>query len=282
MSSIITQSHAKINIALDVVSKRADGYHNVKMIMVQCGLCDTLTIEQTDSGIYISSNLHYLPTGEKNLAYKAADLFFKKTGINKGVKIKIQKRIPVAAGLAGGSSNAATVLDALNRLYKAGLSQNELMEMGSIIGADVPYCICGGTMLAEGIGDILTPLPPMPKTAIAIIKPNFSLSTASVYGNLKLEEIENHPDIEAVIKSIKNKDIKAVAENMGNILESVSIKLQPTIAEIKKSLIDEGALGSIMSGSGSSVFALFKDYQTAKKAASSYKDRCYTYAGWTK
>jgi len=274
-------SHAKVNLMLDVIGKREDGYHDVKMIMQQCGLCDTVIMERADSGITLTTNLSFLPTDERNIAYKAAQAFFKYTDISGGVNIDILKRIPVAAGLAGGSGNAAIVLMGLNNIFCTGLSMETLRELGKLLGADVPYCMIGGTMLSEGIGDILSPLPSLPRTPIVLVKPPISVSTAGVY-----KEIGNnsytHPNADSMIEAISNRDIKGVAANMENVMEAVTVGKYPIIQEIKNSLLESGALGAIMSGSGPTVFGLFNDYNTAKTASLRFnRGSFFVYAGWT-
>lgn len=281
MDKILINSHAKINLSLDVTAKRADGYHEVSMIMLQCGLCDNITVEKSDD-ITLSSNLSFLPNNEKNIAYKAAQAFFEYTNIKGGAKIDIVKHIPVGAGLAGGSGNGAAVLIALNRIYGSTLTLDNLCSIGASIGADVPYCIMGGTALAEGIGEKLTPLPVISKTPVLIIKPPFSVSTPLVYQKIDSCSIDKHPNRQLLLDAIEKGDIKTIAENMVNVMEKVTVKMHPVIGEIKKDLVLNGAMGALMSGSGPSVFALFENYSDAKKAALPYKGKYFTYVGWTK
>lgn len=282
MDKILLNSHAKINLSLDVIGKRDDGYHEVLMIMLSCGLCDSITLTRTASGIELTTNLSFLPKGEKNLAYKAAQSFFEYSGINGGVKIELSKRIPVGAGLAGGSGNAAAVLCGLNMLYKANLTEEELCNIGSTLGADVPYCIHAKTMLASGIGERLTRLDDFPKTPIVIVKPPFSVSTPTVYKQIDESPIQTRPDTQLLMGAIKNGDVKTVAQNMVNVMEEVTVKMHPVIGDIKSELLNRGALGALMSGSGPSVFALFDSYDAAKKAAQPFKNKYFTYVGWTK
>ena len=250
-------AYAKINLGLDVLARRADGYHEVRMIMQTIGICDELDIIKTDEpGISITSNREDLPVNEDNLIYKAAALIIDEYDIKGGIKVSLTKNIPVAAGLAGGSTDAATVLKAVNELYGLGLSQDDLMKLGVRIGADVPYCIMGGTALSCGIGEILTPLCPCPKCRLIIAKPDISISTAKVYKALKLENVK-HPDIDAIMRGIENGDIKEVADNMGNVLETVTVAGNPVINDIKKIMKDNGSIGALMSGSGPTVFGLF-------------------------
>ena len=267
MDEISLKALAKINLGLDVLGKREDGYHDVRMIMQTIHLYDRVEIKKTRSPhIHVETNLYYLPVNEDNLVYRAAKLMKDEFQIKEGVRIVLQKFIPVAAGLAGGSSDAAAVLVGMNRIFNLGLKQNKLMELGLKIGADVPFCIMRGTALAEGIGEKLTQLPPMIKCPVLIAKPSISVSTKFVYQNLKLDEQTNHPDIDALMKDIREKDFDGVCAHMGNVLESVTIPNYPVIAEIKQQMMRSGAKASMMSGSGPTVFGLFEDGETAKRA----------------
>lgn len=267
METINLKALAKINLGLDVIRRREDGYHEVRMIMQTIHLYDSLTITKTaDPGISITANLDFLPTNENNLIYKAAKMLFDHYKIKEGVSVDLKKRIPVAAGMAGGSTDAAAVLYGMNELFHLGLKRRKLMELGIKIGADVPYCLMRGTALAEGIGEKLKSLPPMPKCPILIAKPGIGVSTKFVYENLKLDEHTKHPDIYAQIAAIRRKDLKETARLMGNILETVTIFHYPVIEEIKRCMIENGALNAMMSGSGPTVFGLFEDEETAKAA----------------
>lgn len=258
---------AKINLGLDVVRRREDGYHEVRMIMQTIHLYDRLDIKRTkESGIQIQTNLSFLPVNENNLIYKAAKLLMDEFSITDGVSVKLDKRIPVAAGMAGGSTDAAAMLFGMNRLFSLGLTKRQLMERGVQIGADVPYCIMRGTALAEGIGEELSQLPPMVKCPVLIAKPSISVSTKFVYQNLKLDDVTIHPDIDLLIDDIKAKNLYDIAAHMGNVLETVTIPNYPVIDEIKKHMLSHGAVGAMMSGSGPTVFGLFDDEATAKKA----------------
>lgn len=258
---------AKINLGLDVVRRREDGYHEVRMIMQTIHLYDRLDIKRTkESGIQIQTNLSFLPVNENNLIYKAAKLLMDEFSITDGVSVKLDKRIPVAAGMAGGSTDAAAMLFGMNRLFSLGLTKRQLMERGVQIGADVPYCIMRGTALAEGIGEELSPLAPMVKCPVLIAKPSISVSTKFVYQNLKLDDATIHPDIDRLIDDIKAKKLYDIAAHMGNVLETVTIPNYPVIDEIKKHMLSHGAVGAMMSGSGPTVFGLFDDEATAKKA----------------
>ncbi len=267
MDNITLKALAKINLGLDVVRRREDGYHDVRMVMQTIHLYDKLDIVKTkEPGIVIQSNLSYVPTNENNLVYKAGKLLMDEFDIQEGVSVNLQKRIPVAAGMAGGSSDAAAMLYGLNEIFGLGLSRKELMDRGVKIGADVPYCLMRGTALAEGIGEDLTSLPPMVKCPVLIAKPPISVSTKFVYENLKLDENTIHPDIDLLVEDIKNKDLHAIANHMGNVLESVTIPEYPVIAQIKEQMMKSGAINSMMSGSGPTVFGLFEDEATARKA----------------
>lgn len=267
MDKISVKALAKINLGLDVIRRRPDGYHEVRMIMQTIHLYDQLLIQKTkEAGIAIESNLSFLPVDESNLAYKAAKLLQDMYDIKEGVFIGLQKYIPVAAGMAGGSTDAAAVLYGMNELFRLGLKRQKLMELGESLGADVPYCLMRGTALAEGIGEKLKSLPPMPKCPVLIAKPGIGVSTKYVYENLVLDEKAPHPDISAQLTAIRQGDLRAVARHMGNILETVTIPKYPVIDEIKRSMTDAGALASMMSGSGPAVFGLFEDERTAKAA----------------
>lgn len=266
-NDISLKALAKINLGLDVVRRREDGYHEVRMIMQTIQLYDRLDIKRThEPGIQIQTNLSFLPVNENNLMYKAAKLLMDEFSITDGVSVKLDKRIPVAAGMAGGSTDAAAMLIGVNRLFSLGLTKRQLMERGVQIGADVPYCIMRGTALAEGIGEALSPLPPMVKCPVLIAKPSISVSTKFVYQNLKLDDTTIHPDIDRLIDDIKAKNLHDIAAHMGNVLETVTIPNYPVIDEIKKHMLSNGAVGAMMSGSGPTVFGLFDDEDTAKKA----------------
>ena len=269
MDKIQLKALAKINLGLDVLRRREDGYHEVKMIMQTIGLHDDLEIRKTKtSGIQVKTNLYYLPTNENNLVYKAAKLLMDEFQIRDGVSIQLKKRIPVAAGMAGGSSDGAAVLWGINQMYGLGLSMQALMERGVRLGADVPYCIQRGTALAEGIGEKLSVLPPMPKCTILIAKPGISVSTKFVYENLHANDLkpEQHPDVDSMIEAMRQKDLGLLCSRMGNVLETVTIPAYPVINEIKRTMIDNGAIGSMMSGSGPTVFGIFDSPAAAKQA----------------
>lgn len=266
----MSRSYAKINLTLDVLGRRSDGYHDIKMIMQTVSLYDLVIIDKTDDGISVSTNLKYLPTTNKNIAYKAAEAFFSKTGIKAGAKIMIHKNIPVAAGLAGGSGNCAATLTSLNMLCGLPLSEDELIELGASLGADVSYCFKGGTQLAEGMGEILTPLSPMPDVYVLLVKPPISVSTGAIYEQIDSVPLDTHPDTDAVIGAIRRGSVADVAANMCNVMETVTAKMYPIVGGIKQKMIMNGALGALMSGSGPTVFGLFDDYKKAKESADSF------------
>ncbi len=267
MKEISVKALAKINLGLDVVRRREDGYHEVRMVMQTIHLFDRLQIVRNTSGnITMSTNLAFLPTNENNLVYKAAKLLKDEFQIKDGIDVKLHKHIPVAAGMAGGSTDAAAVLYGMNRIFGLGLSREDLMQRGVKLGADVPYCVMRGTALAEGIGEELTALPPMVKCPVLIAKPQISVSTRFVYENLKLNEQTVHPDIDRLVSDIKAKDLHAIAADMGNVLETVTIPNYPIIAEIKEHMMEHGAINSMMSGSGPTVFGLFENEDVAAAA----------------
>lgn len=267
MKEIRLKALAKINLGLDVVRKREDGYHEVRMIMQTVRLYDQIEIHQTDKpGIRVRTNLSYLPVNENNLVYKAAKLLMDEFGIEKGVSIRLKKVIPVAAGMAGGSSDAAAVLVGINRMFQLNLTKQELMERGVKIGADVPYCVMRGTALAEGIGERLTKLPPVPGCYVVIAKPDAHVSTKFVYTNLHANELKFHPDIDAQVEAIRNGNLEGMAARMGNVLETVTIPSYPVIGQIKEKMLKYGAINAMMSGSGPTVFGLFDTKEKAKYA----------------
>lgn len=258
---------AKINLGLDVLGRRDNGYHDVRMVMQTIYLYDNVTLTRTEKpGIQVETNLSYLPIDENNIAYKAAKLLIDEFDIREGVHIKLEKRIPVAAGMAGGSSNAAAVLVGMNRMFDLGLSQSELMNRGVALGADVPYCVMRGTALAEGIGEKLSSLPPMPKCYILVAKPAVSVSTKLVYETLDAKEIVEHPDIDGLLQGLEEQDLSKIASSMGNVLESVTIERYPIIEAIKDAMKEAGALNAMMSGSGPTVFGIFDNRKVAKDA----------------
>lgn len=267
MDSIRLNAMAKINLGLDVTGKRPDGYHELRMVMQMINLYDKIEIIKLETPeIIVETNLSFLPVNENNIVYKAAQLLMNKFHLTQGVRIVLEKHIPVAAGMAGGSSDAATVLYGMNKLFSLGMTKKQMMEEGVKLGADVPYCVLRTTALSEGIGEVLTTLPPMPKCHIVIAKPGISVSTKAVFGKLRVNEIENHPDIDGIVEAIKAGSLTDIANRLGNTLEEVTIKDYPVIAQIKEDMIAQGALGALMSGSGPTVFGVFDDEKKAKNA----------------
>lgn len=272
METISLQANAKINLGLDVLRKREDGYHEVKMIMQSISLSDTLVLSRCPGGAIRleadQGNAHPLvPMDENNLIYKAIRLLKEEFQIQEGVKAVLTKKIPVAAGMAGGSTDAAAALKGMNRLFSLGLSEEELCKRGVELGADIPYCIMGGTALSEGIGEKLTSLPAMPDCRILIAKPSVHVSTAFVYGNLKVQELTDHPDIDGMMEAIYGHDLLGITRRLENVLESVTIPAYPVIMEIKDKMMEGGALGSLMSGSGPTVFGIFEQEESAEQIA---------------
>ena len=270
MNSLRLRAYGKINLALDVVRKREDGYHEVRMIMQTVKVYDRIWIRRAlVPGIRIRTNLPYLPTNENNLVYKAAKLLMDEAGIKDGLQIDLRKYIPVAAGMAGGSSDAAAVLYGVNRMFGLSLSKEELMRRGLMLGADVPYCLMRGTALAEGIGEKLTPLPAPPQAFVLIAKPSVSVSTKFVYENLHADSLASHPDVDGMIQAMKNGDYRGMTSRMENVLETVTIPNYPVINRIRQQMVGCGADGALMSGSGPTVFGLFSDQRSARRAYNS-------------
>lgn len=266
MNEIKLRAYAKVNLALDVLRRREDGYHDVKMVMQNIDLFDKICIKKAAGReITLRTNLGFLPTDGSNLAYRAARLLIDEFGIEKGIYIDLYKFIPVAAGMAGGSADAAAVLYGMNRLFELGLSLEELMSRGVKLGADIPYCLMGGTVLAEGIGEKLTKLKPFADYCFVVAKPPFSVSTKFVYENLHLDSDTKHPDIDGMLEAIEKEDIYGVAHRLGNVLESVTAVEYPDIEGIKDRMKECGALNAIMSGSGPTVFGIFDDEQKAEE-----------------
>ncbi|OZV12637.1 4-(cytidine 5'-diphospho)-2-C-methyl-D-erythritol kinase [Tissierella sp. P1] len=263
MREIVLESYGKINLGLDVLYKREDGYHEISTIMQQINLSDTLIMREIEEDIELDCNNKELPLDSTNLVYCAWKKMQEKIGINKGIQINIHKKIPIAAGLAGGSANAAAVLKGLNQLWGLNLSEEELREIGIEIGADVPYCIMGGTALAEGIGERLTKIKSFKDKDILLVNPGIGVSTTEVYGSLRLNK-EARMDVQKIISSIERDDIKSVADNITNVMEKVVIEKNPIISEIKRDMVSYGALGALMSGSGPTVFGLFDDMDKLK------------------
>ena len=267
------KAYAKINLSLDVVGKRSDGYHLLEMIMQTIDLYDEITVEKIEKDIKIKCNKSYVPTDERNLAYKAAKMFLEKYKIKSGVEIFIKKNIPVSAGLAGGSTDAAGVLKLMNRLFEINASDEELMEMGLSLGADIPYCIKGGTCLCEGVGEVITELPRFKDKIVVLVKPPFGVSTKGVYQEFNIERSKIHPDTNKLISAIKSNDLKYVSKNMKNLLENVTLKKHKVLISIKEEMRYYGSIGTMMSGSGPTIFALFDDMQKAQKTFEKMKEK---------
>lgn len=274
MDKIGLKAFGKINLALDVVGKREDGYHEVKMIMQTVQMYDYLIISKNrEKGIRIQTNLSFLPTNENNLVYRAAKILMDEFGIEEGIDIKLDKFIPVSAGMGGGSSDAATVLMGINKMFGLGLKKHQLMERGLQLGADVPYCVLRGTCLAQGIGEKITTLPPMPNCYVALVKPSVTVSTKNVYENLNLDNLDQHPDISGMIREIKQQNLRGIADKMENVLEIVTVVQYPVIEQIKESLKKDGAMNALMSGSGATVFGLFERREDVVKALKNIKQQ---------
>ena len=264
---------AKINLGLDILGKRPDGYHEVRMIMQTIQMYDVLEIRRVKKpGISLSVNYPYIPNDERNLVYKAAKLLMDEFQVKSGVDIRLEKFIPVAAGMAGGSSDAAAALVGINRLFKLGLSEKDLMDRAVNIGADVPYCVMRGTALAEGIGEKLTRITPVPDCFVLIGKPGINVSTKAAYESLQLDKITTHPDIDGMIKDIECGNLLAMTEKMGNVFEPGIIGKYPVIGEIKELMEAHGALKAMMSGSGPTVFGIFDDRKKMEAAAAALRE----------
>ena len=279
MNSIALKAYAKINLGLDVLRRLENGYHEVKMVMQSVDIYDRVTLTALDEtsvitdGISVSVDDISLPTDENNLVYKAAKLMKDYYGITRSVHIQLQKNIPIAAGMAGGSTDAAAVMKGMRILFRPEVTDAELMEIAVKIGADVPYCILGGTALSQGIGEILTPLSPMPHCHILVAKPDINVSTKFVYEHLDAQGVDKHPDIDAMVAAIQAGNLPGILPHMENVLETVTIPAHPIIKEIKQLMITYGAHASLMSGSGPTVFGIFTDETKAKEA---YTKLCKT------
>lgn len=266
MDKLELKAYGKINLGLDVIRKRPDGYHDLDMVMQMVDVYDDVILTQIEgTEIVVRTDTAVLSNGTDNLAYMAARMLMDEFGITQGLEITIKKRIPIAGGMAGGSSDCAATLKGVNQMFDLGLSKEELMERGVRLGADVPYCILGGTAIARGIGEILTSLPTPPECHVIIAKPPVSVSTAFVYGNIRPDKIERRPDIEAMVSAIKTQDLYKLAESLYNVMEDITVPQYPIIQEIKTVMLDNGALNSIMSGSGPTVFGLYDDIEKAEQ-----------------
>ena len=263
MDQCVRKAYAKINLGLDVIGRLENGYHVVKMVMQTVGIYDVLTLKKIPTGIVVTTDNGELPTDDNNLIYKAARLMREAYGITEGVSIHLEKNIPIAAGMAGGSTDAAGTFLGMNQLFEIGATIQELQELGVKVGADVPYCIMGGTALAEGIGEILSPLPAPPQCHLVVAKPDINVSTKYVYEHLDAEGVESHPDIDGMIGALEEGDLQGIVSRLGNVLETVTVKKHTIINTIKQCMLEQGALGSLMSGSGPTVFGIFTDESKA-------------------
>lgn len=277
MDKLQLKAYGKINLALDVIRKREDGYHDLDMIMQMVDVYDDIIIEKNNiKDIVVKTDKAVLSNGKDNLAYMAAKTLMDEFGISQGVIITINKRIPIAGGMAGGSSDCATTMIGINQMFNLGLDKKALMERGVKLGADVPYCILGGTAIARGIGEVLTPLKTPPQCHVIIAKPPVSVSTAFVYGHIRPNQIKKHPDVEKMVEAINNQDLKMLAGLLSNVMEEVTIPEYPVIQDIKEVMLENGALNSIMSGSGPTVFGLYDDKESAEKTVELLKKKQLT------
>lgn len=263
------KARAKINLALDVCRRLENGYHEVKMVMQTVDLYDELEFKKREApDIILSVNSKdYLGDLENNLIFRAANLMRQQYGIQQGVEIRLKKNIPVAAGMAGGSTDAAVTMIAMNELYALGLSKETLMQQALQLGADIPFCILGGTALAEGIGEKLTPLPAPPPATLLIVKPPIMVSTKWVYENLQANKLKRHPDIDGMVEALRQGDLKGITDRMENVMETVTEQAHSVITDIKKMMRGSGAMNAVMSGSGPSIFGVFLEEEAAQAAA---------------
>lgn len=266
MNSYQIKAYAKINLGLDVLRRLENRYHEVKMVMQTVGIYDELTLTRTEAGITVTTDKEELPTDDNNLIYKAARIMMEEYHLEGGIHIHLKKNIPIAAGMAGGSTDAAATFKGINRLYDLDCTLEELMKLGVRVGADVPYCVLGGTALAEGIGEKLTSLNPAPDCYVLVAKPDISVSTKYVYEHLDAEGIREHPDIDGMVDAIWEESLQGILDRMGNVLEHVTVKKYPVISVLKNRMRDLGALNSLMSGSGPTVFGIFVNERLAREA----------------
>lgn len=275
MNHIAVKAPAKINLSLDVRHKREDGFHEVEMIMTTIDLADRIYIKKRDDNrIVLSSTAGYIPTDSRNLAYQAVEFLRKKAGIDAGVDVFIEKNIPVAAGLAGGSSDAAATLKGLNRLWGLQLTMEELATIGAELGSDIPFCIYGGTAFATGRGEIVHPLPSPPASWVVLAKPRRGISTADVYGQLRVEEITHRPDHEALFEALATKNFNLLVNNLVNVLEPVTFAIAPEVRHIKEQMQRFGGQGVLMSGSGPTVYALVRGDARVKRIYNGLRGFC--------
>ncbi len=266
MNSYQIKAYAKINLGLDVLRRLENGYHEVKMVMQTVGIYDELTLTRTEAGITVTTDKEELPTDDNNLINKAARIMMEEYHLEGGIHIHLKKNIPIAAGMAGGSTDAAATFKGINRLFDLDCTLEELMKLGVRVGADVPYCVLGGTALAEGIGEKLTSLNPAPDCYVLVAKPDINVSTKYVYEHLDAEGIEEHPDIDGMVEAIWEESLQGILDRMGNVLEHVTVKKYPVISDLKNRMRELGALNSLMSGSGPTVFGIFVNERLAREA----------------
>lgn len=271
---LVLKAYGKINLGLDVVRRLENGYHEVRMIMQSVELADIVTVKRlSEDKIVIGTDKEDLSCDERNLAYKAAKLMKESYAVSDGVEIFLEKHIPMAAGMAGGSADCAAVLKGMNELFGLGLSLKELQEIGVKLGADVPYCLMGGCALSEGIGEVLTPLKDAPFCVVLLAKPDIDVSTKYVYENLKLDVLKRHPDIDGMMQDIEEGNLEKLCDKLENVLESVTGREYPVIGEIEKIMKDAGALAGIMSGSGPTVFGIFRETKAAEDAMAGIREQ---------
>lgn len=275
MDSINEKAYAKLNISLDVTNKRADGFHDMVMVMQSVSLADDVCVTLNDTGtVRAKTSFSYIPGDERNLAVKAAKRYLSEIGDSEhGAIIEIKKHIPVGAGMGGGSSDAAAVLRAMNKLFNRALSPERLVEISGDVGSDVPFCVVGGTALAEGRGERLTPLPPLPPCALVILKPEFSISTPELFKKLDTQKTHHHPDTAGIIEALHAGELLPLCRRIFNVFETVDDRRMREEAELKSALLDEGALGAVMTGTGSAVFGIFPDEEEAERACCALKDK---------
>jgi len=273
MKEIREKAYAKLNISLDVTNRREDGYHDMVMVMQTVSLCDELQLRFNDSGkVTASSNLRFIPSDERNLAVRAALCYLEAVGESgQGLHIDMRKKIPVGAGMAGGSADAAAVLRGMNALYDSRLDRKQLEELACAVGSDVAFCVAGGTALARGRGEILEDLPPLPDCFFAICKPEFSISTPELFRKLDETPLRRHPDTAGLVEAIGRGQLRELCRRMYNVFEDVPDRRMRTVAEIKGRLLDHGALGAMMTGTGSAVFGVFEKEETARDAAAALR-----------
>lgn len=274
MDKLSCRARAKVNLCLDVCGRRPNGYHDVKMVMQQVDVYDELEFKKLSTPDIILSvdSKDFLGELANNLIFRAVKLVREIYSIKDGVEITLKKNIPVAAGLAGGSTDAAAAFLAMNELFELNITRDELMDMAVRLGADIPFCIMGGTALSEGIGEILTPLPKPPKAYVVLAKPPIMVSTADVYKGLDLEALETRPDVDGMVSAIKEGDLLGITTRMENVLETVTVKNYPVIEELKTMMLEGGALNAMMSGSGPTVFGIFEDKDSAEAIAATIRD----------